>query len=654
MGEKNKVIAGLAGSSGFKKLKDYYSQSLRVKVLFAIIVTLVIAFTAMGVLMSRSTNSATNTFTEKLTKSSEELGIKSVKNLEDARKEIGRLSSEKTIMLAQSEITGNTDRIIDTLNTLMLKLAGDPEDLHDAIRTYQEKTLLDDRIFQLDIIGSDAFFNSTVLEEPISEFVSAIKAETPFQIEAISSGEPKYDYDPFAMVIHGIVPIKISEDFHGTDCTQCHQLDVGTVIAGIELEIDVSGSILTMLSGVEQTSTVSSKVFLDFQNATNDKRKELIGALKEDISKALSSQMLMMVGMLLLLCVMGYKMIGGLTGRIKTNVEFAAKVATGDLTHDIKEKSVDEIGQLASSLNDMSGNLTTIVTGINSESNDIASASEQLLSLSDQMASNTDKVSSISTDIASAAEELSTTINTVATTSESVSNSVGSVATAVEQMSDSIGEVAKNSAREAQIVSDANSKSKAAHSIMAALLISSKDIGKVLDVINDIAAQTNLLALNATIEAASAGEAGKGFAVVANEVKELAKQTANATEEIGKKISEIQESTNEAAGAIEGITTVMDEVNSISTSIAAAVEEQSATSHEIAQSISNSSDSANEITNSMMEAAKAASEVSQNILQVNNNVKEIAGGAQESNHSAKELASMAQKLQDVVAKFKTK
>lgn len=653
MEENNQESAGLAGGSGFEKLKNYHSRSLRVKVLLGMVVTLVVAFTAMGLMMFKSTNSATNEFTEKLSAASGELGKTSMRDLDEARKKIAEVSKQKTITLAQKEIESTTDRVIDTLNTLMLSLAAEPEDLHDAIRTFQEKTLLDDKISLLNIVGSDAFFKSTVLEEPISKFVSAIRAETPFQKEALNSGKPKYAYDAEKMVIHGIVPIKISEDFHGTDCTQCHQLNVGTVIAGIELRVDVAKSIMTMISGVEETSTVSSKVFLDFQNATDMKRKELVGALKEDISKALSFQQLLMAGIVLFLCVMGYRMIGGITSRIRRNVDFASKVATGDLTHSIKAQNTDEISQLTNSLNGMTESLTTIVVGINSESNSIAAASEQFLSLSDQMANNTEEVSSISTNIASAAEELSTTINTVATSSENVSGSVDSVATAVEQMSASISEVAKNSTREAQIVSDANSKSKAAHSIMDNLIISSKEIGKVLDVINDIAAQTNLLALNATIEAASAGEAGKGFAVVANEVKELAKQTANATEEIGKKITEIQENSNEAANSITGISAVMEEINLISSSIAAAVEEQSLTSHEISQSIASSSLSANEITNSIMEAAKAASEVSQNILRVNNNVKDMAGGAKESNHSAKKLADMARKLQNVISKFKT-
>jgi methyl-accepting chemotaxis protein len=166
---------------------------------------------------------------------------------------------------------------------------------------------------------------------------------------------------------------------------------------------------------------------------------------------------------------------------------------------------------------------------------------------------------------------------------------------------------------------------------------SSAEIGQVIKAINSIAEQTNLLALNATIEAARAGEAGKGFAVVANEVKELAKQTGRATEDISEKIQSIQESTEEAMAAIEQIGGVINHINDISNTIASAVEEQSVTTNEISRSVA--------------EAASGASEISQNVAGVSAAARSTSGSASDTQAAAQELARMAAELRSFVAQF---
>jgi methyl-accepting chemotaxis protein len=181
---------------------------------------------------------------------------------------------------------------------------------------------------------------------------------------------------------------------------------------------------------------------------------------------------------------------------------------------------------------------------------------------------------------------------------------------------------------------------------------SSKEIGKVIEVINDIADRTNLLALNATIEAASAGEAGKGFAVVANEVKELAKQTAQATDQISRQIEEMQNNPGSAVKAIEDITAIIEEINVISHTIVAAVEEQSATVNEIAKSVGGASQAATEIAKNVGESAKGLVEISSNIQGVNTAATDTSNGVGQLKESIQDMGDLVSGLQKVLGQFK--
>ena len=301
-----------------------------------------------------------------------------------------------------------------------------------------------------------------------------------------------------------------------------------------------------------------------------------------------------------------------------------SKIAGGDLVARVEGQYRGDHAHIKDDLNKMAANLQENFRTIGQNAQALASSSEELTAVSHQMAGN--------------AEETATQANVVSAASEQVSRNVATVASGGEQMQSSIREIAKNANEAARVAKNAVHYATATNVTVTKLGESSTEIGNVIKVITSIAQQTNLLALNATIEAARAGEAGKGFAVVANEVKELAKQTAKATEEISQKIEAIQGDTKAAVGAIGEITTVINQINDISNAIASAVEEQTVTT--------------NEINRSMAEAAKGVGDISKNITGVAVAAKDTTQGANNTQKAAQELTQMASQLQALVSRFR--
>ena len=313
-----------------------------------------------------------------------------------------------------------------------------------------------------------------------------------------------------------------------------------------------------------------------------------------------------------------------ITGPLAQTILYSKAIANGDLRQRLKLQRRDEVGELAAAMDSMADGIQTQQQSISHTAQTLASAAHQLTSVSQMMAAN--------------AEETAAQANVASAAAEQVSNNVATVSTGTEEMGASIKEIAKSANEAARVATSAVKVAEKTNATVAKLGTSSAEIGNVIKVITSIAQQTNLLALNATIEAARAGEAGKGFAVVANEVKELAKQTAKATEDISRKIEAIQGDAKGAVEAIAKISNIINQINDIQNTIASAVEEQTATTGEISRNVH--------------EAAKGSSEIARNILAVAEAARGTTEGAANTKTSADELTRMAVDLQNLVTQFK--
>ncbi len=388
-----------------------------------------------------------------------------------------------------------------------------------------------------------------------------------------------------------------------------------------------------------------------FIGIPNEEAYELINEGRKRMLMRASVASLIIVALSILVLVV---LINSLMKPVAKTVAMLKDIAQGegDLTKRLEVKTKDEIGELAHWFNVFVEKVQKIIVQISGNSTTLSSACEELSSVSTQISASAEEMTAQSSSVSSATEQTTTNVSTISAAAEQMSSQVNTVAASIEEMSASLNEVARNCQQELQIAAKASQEARSSKEAMDRLGVSAKSIGKVVEVISDIADQTNLLALNATIEAASAGDAGKGFAVVAGEVKELAKQTAEATQEITREIEQVQGNTESAIKAITSIGEVIEQINVISQTIVSAVEEQSATVGEVSKNVSGVNDGAQEVARNVSESATGLSEVSRNISGVNEAASQTSAGVSQINASAAELARLASELQEVVGQFK--
>ncbi|MCP3888308.1 MAG: methyl-accepting chemotaxis protein [Desulfobulbaceae bacterium] len=341
-----------------------------------------------------------------------------------------------------------------------------------------------------------------------------------------------------------------------------------------------------------------------------------------------------------------------ITKPVKQAVDFADSLAQGDMTQRLKADTKDEVGTLSSALNKIAEDLGNMLKQVQTSSNFLTESSGSLSTVSTSLSETSDETSGRAQAVASASEELSVNMNSVSAAMEQSSTNVGMVATAAEEMSATVNEIAHNTAKAKSISEDAVDQSQKASTKITDLGKAADKIGRVTETITEISEQTNLLALNATIEAARAGEAGKGFAVVANEIKDLAKQTAEATVDIKNQIDEMQGTTDATIADIKNVSEIIDQINDVITTVATAVEEQSTATSEISENVAQASTGIAEVNENVSQSSVAVEGVNQDITEISNGATEINNSSQNVNQNAIELSKLAEELTNLVSRFK--
>ncbi len=343
-----------------------------------------------------------------------------------------------------------------------------------------------------------------------------------------------------------------------------------------------------------------------------------------------------------------------ITRPISANVSLIETVSGGDLTHEVPPNLLqrpDEAGDLSRSIQKMIENFRRLLHEMSGGVQTLASASSNLSEVSNQSNTSVRATSDKASTVAAAAEEMSANATSVAAGMEQATANLTTVASATEQMTSTISEIATNSEKARSITSEATQQAVQVTQSMQQLSEAAQAIGIVTETITNISDQTKLLALNATIEAARAGAAGKGFAVVAHEIKELARQTAEATEDIKSKVGGIQSSTQGTLSDLSRISDVIKHTSEIVNTIATAIEEQSAVTKDIATNVSQAASGVKDANERVAQISVVSGSVARDVATVNQAAGDIATGSEQVMTSAAELSHLAEGLQKAVGRF---
>jgi methyl-accepting chemotaxis protein len=385
---------------------------------------------------------------------------------------------------------------------------------------------------------------------------------------------------------------------------------------------------------------------------------QAVATKKAEIAAAISSQrnwLVLIIAAFLAVFAAGVAQVSIRISRpIVTASDMLKDIAQGegDLTRRLTVDSKDEVGEMAKWFNVFVENIQRIIASVAENSRQVNDSSSDLKAISGQMSEGANQTSDKANTVATASEEMSSNMNSVAAAMEQASTNIGMVATAADAMTDTIKEIAQNTEKARGITGEAVKQTDSASKQVTELGTAAQEIGKVIETITEISEQVNLLALNATIEAARAGEAGKGFAVVANEIKDLARQTAEATGEIKSRVEGIQVSTDGTVTEIGHITRVVNAVNEIVSTIATAIEEQRATTSEIARNVSQAAQGIEEVNENVAQGSNFSARISRDIAGVTKAAGEISNSGGQISMSAESLNQLAQQLNSMVGRFK--
>jgi methyl-accepting chemotaxis protein len=407
---------------------------------------------------------------------------------------------------------------------------------------------------------------------------------------------------------------------------------------------------LAYATGIPGTEfMIGTGVYID---DVDEKVAETGRQLDQDTQKTLwivGAAALVMVGLLLVAVYIAASMLRALTSATGFMTEIGQ--GEGDLTVRMQVLKRDEIGLLGEGFNGFVVKIQSVVKRLKAQVASMDDSSQGIGAIAGSLSKTASELGQSVVQSSRATAGLSHTIQQFSQTTENVSEDVTGVASAVEELNVTIREVARSCAQESQITGAASLKSREMRDSVAELRTASDEINQVVEIIGSIAKQTNLLALNATIEAASAGEAGKGFAVVANEVKELARQSADATQRIQRQIERIQSSSGKAIEGIEEMASTIQEIDQIANTIAATVEEQSSTTTEIAKLTQRVADSLQSLSQDIEGIAGSAREVAGTVEHAGILSEHTASDARTSDENARQLQSIAQQLRDVTDQF---